>query len=84
MNVLLIYYQVLCFLAYADDIVFQAGHKRYGQDLEDLRYVSLQRQLKEEKELKGDDFIPVKDREIIALIAYLQRLGTDIKVSQKN
>ena len=28
----------------------------------------------------GETFIPVKDREITALIAYLQRLGTDIKV----
>ncbi|MEM6719310.1 MAG: cytochrome-c oxidase, cbb3-type subunit I [Bacteroidota bacterium] len=29
---------------------------------------------------EGTEFIEVKDREIIALIAYLQRLGTDIKV----
>lgn len=28
----------------------------------------------------GDDFIEMKNREIVALIAYLQRLGTDIKV----
>ena len=28
----------------------------------------------------GQDFIEMKDREIVALIAYLQRLGTDIKV----
>ncbi len=28
----------------------------------------------------GEDFVPMKDREIVALIAYLQRLGTDIKV----
>lgn len=31
-------------------------------------------------EAAGIEFIPMKDREIIALIAYLQRLGTDIKV----
>ncbi|WP_347925248.1 cytochrome-c oxidase, cbb3-type subunit I [Pontimicrobium sp. SW4] len=29
---------------------------------------------------KGDEFIEVHNREIVALIAYLQRLGTDIKV----
>ncbi|MDI9309334.1 MAG: cytochrome-c oxidase, cbb3-type subunit I [Limnohabitans sp.] len=29
---------------------------------------------------RGEQFIPMKDREIVALIAYLQRLGTDIKV----
>ena len=33
----------------------------------------------------GEEFIPIHKREIVALIAYLQRLGTDIKVkdSQK-
>ena len=34
----------------------------------------------EEKNYLGTDFIPLEEREIIALIAYLQRLGTDIKV----
>ena len=29
------------------------------------------------------DFVPMKDREIVALIAYLQRLGTDIKVENE-
>ncbi len=28
----------------------------------------------------GEDFVEMRDREIVALIAYLQRLGTDIKV----
>ena len=28
----------------------------------------------------GQDFIEMRDREVVALIAYLQRLGTDIKV----
>lgn len=31
-------------------------------------------------EQAGEEFIPMKDREIVSLIAYLQRLGTDIKV----
>ncbi|NJX17361.1 cbb3-type cytochrome c oxidase subunit II, partial [Tamlana crocina] len=31
-------------------------------------------------EENGLDFIEMKDREIVALIAYIQRLGTDIKV----
>ncbi|WP_299781760.1 cytochrome-c oxidase, cbb3-type subunit I [uncultured Formosa sp.] len=30
----------------------------------------------------GDDFVEMKNREIVALIAYLQRLGTDIKVKE--
>ncbi|THD69193.1 cytochrome-c oxidase, cbb3-type subunit I [Robertkochia marina] len=33
---------------------------------------------------RGEDFIEMKDREITALIAYLQRLGTDIKVKDPN
>ncbi len=35
---------------------------------------------KAEAAAAGEDFVPMKDREIVALIAYLQRLGTDIKV----
>ncbi|MFP5439512.1 MAG: cytochrome-c oxidase, cbb3-type subunit I [Bacteroidia bacterium] len=31
---------------------------------------------------KGEQFVPMQDREIVALIAYLQRLGTDIKIKQ--
>lgn len=31
---------------------------------------------------RGEEFVAMKDREIVALIAYLQRLGTDIKVKQ--
>lgn len=30
----------------------------------------------------GDKFVPLEEREIVALIAYLQRLGTDIKKTQ--
>ncbi|MCL9808864.1 cytochrome-c oxidase, cbb3-type subunit I [Flavobacterium luminosum] len=32
--------------------------------------------------IRGEKFVPMKDREIVALIAYLQRLGTDIKVKE--
>ena len=32
-------------------------------------------------EENGLDFVEMKDREIVALIAYLQRLGTDIKLA---
>ena len=33
---------------------------------------------------RGEEFVPMKDREIVALISYLQRLGTDIKVKKQN
>ncbi len=73
---------------YTEDEIFNALEDMdiQAQSIVDNLYLDpdLPASFKEEKELKGDDFIPVKDREIIALIAYLQRLGTDIKVSQKN
>jgi cytochrome c oxidase cbb3-type subunit I/II len=34
------------------------------------------------KSFEGSN-IPLKDREIIALISYMQRLGTDIQVKDK-
>ena len=33
-----------------------------------------------DKQASGTDFVEMRNREIVALIAYLQRLGTDIKV----
>jgi cytochrome c oxidase cbb3-type subunit I/II len=33
------------------------------------------------KEAGGEDFVEMRNREIVAMIAYLQRLGTDIKAS---
>ncbi|MBV7268589.1 cytochrome-c oxidase, cbb3-type subunit I [Winogradskyella luteola] len=33
-----------------------------------------------DKQAGGEDFVEMRNREIVALIAYLQRLGTDIKV----
>ncbi|WP_053990351.1 cytochrome-c oxidase, cbb3-type subunit I [Mangrovimonas sp. TPBH4] len=35
-----------------------------------------------DKKSGGADFVEMRNREIVALIAYLQRLGTDIKVKQ--
>ncbi len=35
----------------------------------------------EDKKAGGDDFVEMRNREIVAMIAYLQRLGTDIKSS---
>lgn len=31
---------------------------------------------------KGEEFVPMREREIVALIAYIQRLGMDIKVKE--
>jgi cytochrome c oxidase cbb3-type subunit I/II len=37
---------------------------------------------KKKAEARGEKFVPMNEREIVALIAYIQRLGTDIKVKQ--
>jgi len=43
-----------------------------------LKNKDIRKSFDEQKKIQGKDFVPVKDREIVALIAYLQRLGTDI------
>lgn len=37
---------------------------------------------KKKAEASGEKFVPMNEREIVALIAYIQRLGTDIKVKE--
>ena len=44
--------------------------------------VMLKERYEREAQEKGEDFVPLRDREITALIAYLQRLGTDISTEQ--
>ena len=39
---------------------------------------------KKRVEAKGEVFVPMHQREIVALIAYIQRLGTDIKVKDNS
>lgn len=46
----------------------------------DPDYVKTYEASKKAAAAKGEQFVPMNEREIIALIAYLQRLGTDIKV----
>jgi cytochrome c oxidase cbb3-type subunit I/II len=46
----------------------------------DPDFVATYEASKKYAEENGQDFVEMKDREIVAIIAYLQRLGTDIKV----
>ena len=39
-------------------------------------------QSQQKADARGEKFIPMHQREIVAMIAYIQRLGTDIKVKQ--
>ncbi|WP_113738368.1 cytochrome-c oxidase, cbb3-type subunit I [Blattabacterium clevelandi] len=42
-------------------------------------YPSLKKEIDQQRKIEKEKFIPLEKREIIALISYLQRLGTDIK-----
>ncbi|AEU09434.1 cytochrome-c oxidase, cbb3-type subunit I [Blattabacterium sp. (Cryptocercus punctulatus) str. Cpu] len=44
-----------------------------------LEYPSLKKEINKQRKIEKEKFIPLEKREIIALISYLQRLGTDIK-----
>ena len=48
--------------------------------MNDPDFVKSYEESKKNAQLRGEEFVPMSDREITALIAYLQRLGTDIKV----
>jgi cytochrome c oxidase cbb3-type subunit I/II len=48
----------------------------------DPDYVKSYEESRKRAAAKGEKFVPMNEREIVALIAYIQRLGTDIKVKE--
>jgi cytochrome c oxidase cbb3-type subunit I/II len=50
----------------------------------DSDFVSTYEADKKYAQENGEDFIEMRDREVVALIAYLQRLGTDIKIKSQS
>jgi len=48
----------------------------------DPDFVKSYEESKKNAAVRGEKFVPMKDREIVALIAYLQRLGADLKVKK--
>ena len=46
----------------------------------DPDFVKSSEESKKKAAANGEEFVPMREREIVALIAYIQRLGTDIKV----
>jgi cytochrome c oxidase cbb3-type subunit I/II len=57
--------------------------KKIEQNLyNDPDFVAAYEADKEYSEENGLEFVEMKDREVVAMIAYLQRLGTDIKVKE--
>ncbi len=71
----------------ADIANAQASIKAQAEQIEknlhnDPEFVKSYEQSKKNAHERGEEFVPMSQREITALIAYLQRLGTDIKVKQ--
>ena len=65
----------------------QASIKKQSEKIEknlhgDPEFVKTYEQSKKDAAAKGEEFVPMSQREITALIAYLQRLGTDIKIKE--
>ncbi len=59
--------------------------KKIEQNLyNDPDFVKQYEAAKQNAQKEGKEFIPMKDREIVALIPYLERLGTDIKIKTAN
>jgi len=74
---------------YTDEDITNAktSIKTQGEQIEeslhnDPEFVKSYEQSKKNAEVRGDEFVPMSQREITALIAYLQRLGTDIKIKE--
>lgn len=71
-----------------EDIVnAQASMKAQSEQIEknlhnDPEFVKSYEQSKVNAQKRGEEFVPMSQREITALIAYLQRLGTDIKIKE--
>lgn len=57
-----------------------AIEKNIFNDAPDLKELWANREA--EAKATGESFVPLRDREIVALIAYLQRLGTDISAQE--
>ncbi len=61
----------------------EAQAKQIEENLKnDPDFVKSYEESKKNAAVRGEEFVPMSDREITALIAYLQRLGTDIKVKE--
>lgn len=67
-------------IANADKTVSEQALKIEQSLHADPDFVKSYEESKKAAAARGEEFVAMRDREIIALIAYLQRLGTDIKI----
>lgn len=71
-------------IAQARESIKEQG-EQIARNLEaDPDYVRSYEESKKAAAARGEEFVPMSQREITALIAYMQRLGTDIKVNEEN
>ncbi|WP_238785162.1 cytochrome-c oxidase, cbb3-type subunit II [Blattabacterium cuenoti] len=61
---------------YNEDMDIQS-HKIVSEIYKEFPNIKIE--ILQQEKIEKEDFIPLEDREIIAVIAYLQRIGTDIK-----
>jgi cytochrome c oxidase cbb3-type subunit I/II len=70
-------------IANAKESIKNQSQKIEENLMNDPDFVKNYQEGKIQAEAQGKEFVPMSDREITALIAYLQRLGTDIKVKSE-
>ncbi len=69
-------------IAHAKDAIKEQSSQIEESLKSDPDFVKSYAHSKEKAAAKGEQFVSMGDREIVALIAYIQRLGTDIKVKE--
>jgi cytochrome c oxidase cbb3-type subunit I/II len=67
----------------AQQWMLEQGQKIEQNLFSDPDFVKAYEADKKLAETSGEEFVEMRNREVVALIAYLQRLGTDIKVENK-
>jgi cytochrome c oxidase cbb3-type subunit I/II len=71
-------------IARAQDWMLEQGTKIEESLLKDPDFVKSYEADKQDALQNGENFVEMRNREVVALIAYLQRLGTDIKVKSND
>lgn len=68
----------------AQELMLEQGTKIEENLLNDPDFVQSYEADKMEAQKNGESFVEMRNREVVALIAYLQRLGTDIKIKSND
>ncbi|MBV1923185.1 MAG: cytochrome-c oxidase, cbb3-type subunit I [Flavobacteriaceae bacterium] len=71
-------------IANAEESMAEQGLKIEKNLYNDPDFARIYEEDKKYSEENGIEFVDMRDREVVAMIAYLQRLGTDIKVKESN